>query len=276
MDIKEISRNKYNNIPTGGSLFTIDKIGLRIPTKYINKNNIKQWKTSNTITILTFGETSQINIHAEFELWEEHLGKKCFDAICLLLLDGVFNIDFTLPFMEYFQILLPIIIFDKSYYVFLLSNFFEIAEWEWAWDFMDKPLYSFLDIDMNNKNNFKNYKNSNYSKDGKVTKRTKERNGEKVSLSKGRQQSLVNLYDNGEKIKSNRMITRAEIRQQGKYKKDLAFDYLDGTKKEAINKAIPVLKKSVNKVIHPKAVELTEYWKKNAPQEFTQIFSVNN
>jgi len=273
MDIKGKSRGLYNNIPEGGTLFSIDKIGLRIETKYINKSNIEQWKTSNSITILTFGETTQINIHAEFELWEEHLGKKCFDAICLLLLNGVFNIDFTFPFVQYFQRFFPIIIFNKSYYVFLLSNFFKVVEWEWAWDFLDYPLYSFLDVDTKGKNNFKKYKNSNYSKDGKVIRRIKERNGKPMSLSRGRQQSLINLYNKGEHIRSNRTITRAEIRQQGKYKKDLTFDFLDGTKEEAINKAIPILKKSVNKIIHPKAIELTDYWEKNASQDFIQIFS---
>jgi hypothetical protein len=276
MDMKELSRKMYDDIPKGNSLFTIDKIGLRIATKYINKNNIESWKKSNIITILTFGETTQINIHAEFELCEEHLGKKCFDAICILMFEGIFNINFILSFTQYFKCLFPFIILDKSFYVLLLSNFFKIGEWEWAWDFMDYPLYLSLDTNANSNYSFKNYKNSNYSKDRKVIRRIRERNGRLVNLSKGCQNALLNIYDKGKKIESDRIINRVEIRQQGKHKKDLVFDFINGTTEEAINKAIPILKKSVKKVIHPEAIVLTDYWKENASQEFMQIFSITD
>jgi hypothetical protein len=276
VDINALSREMYEGIPAGGTLFTVDKVGLQIATKYINKSCIEPWKTANMITILTFGETTHINIHAEFEVLEEHLGKKCFDAICLLMFQGVFTSDFSFSFLQCFQSLFPFIIFDKSYFVPLLSTFFKIVEWEWAWDFLDNPLYLFLNSAINEGNNFRRHKNSNYSKDGKVIRRIKERNGKQVSLSKGRQQSLINIYRRDKKIKSDRSIERVELRQQGLYKKDLSFDFLNGTKEEAVNKAIIVLKKSVNKVINNEAIKLADYWKKNAPREFIEVFSVSN
>jgi len=273
MDINSMSRELYQDVPeTGEVIFTVDKIGLRIETIYLNQQMLEPWKRGNVITILTFGETSQVNVHAEFEPWEKNLGKKCFDAICLLVFNGVFKNNFTIPFINFCKYMAPFILFDKTWYSLLLGLFFKVVEWEWAWDFFDNPLLSYIDTSNENKKAFRRYINSNYSKDGKVKRRTKERNGKPIELSKGRQQSLVNIYDRGKKIESDRLVERVEIRQQGKYKKDLTMDLLAGTKEEALSKSLVAIKKSVNKVIHKDALRHTDFWEQNVPSEYKQIF----
>jgi hypothetical protein len=156
--------------------------------------------------------------------------------------------------------------------ILALQPFFKVVEWEWAWDFLDNPLYSFLDVDKTRSDNFRHYMNSSYSKDGEVKRRMKEVNGKQVNLSKGRQQSFAIIYDKGKKIENDREITRLELRQQGKHKKDLSFDLLAGDKEDSLAKAIPTLKKSLKKVIHQNALQLTDYWLENAPKECLQIF----
>ena len=271
MDVNELSRKMYEGIPKGGTLYTVDKIGLRINAKYLNKDKLAQWKTNNWITVLTFGETAQINVHAEFEAWEEHLGKRCLDAVLLLLRNDVFTCSFSLIFFKTMSSMFPLIL-RKSYSAVLLSFFFKVAEWETAIDFMDFPLFSHIDTDGANKGSLRKFKNSHYSRDDRIKKRLRERNGKQIMLSKGHQRSLFIHYDRGKKMGGERPVQRVEIRQQGKYGKDLSTDLLDGTKEDALEKSAPAIRKAIKKAIHKDALELSDFWKDNTPMEYSVIF----
>ncbi|MCL2244200.1 MAG: hypothetical protein FWC03_07000 [Treponema sp.] len=272
MDINELSRRKYDDVPVGGTLFTIDKIGLQFPSNYLNKSNLKPWKKGNCITILTHGEIAQINIHAEFEPQEEHLGKRCLDAILLLILNDVFTYNFVYQFYIMLNFTYSFIFFDKSYSVMLLSCFFSVVEWEWAIDFLDYPLYSNIDISIENKKSLKKVKNSHYSRDDIQKKRLRERNGKMVKLSKGRQKSLYINYPCNSKIGIDRIVDRVEIRQQGKYKKDLSNELLIGNKEQALEKSAPKIKRAIKKIIHDDAFIFSDKWKDNLPIEYLMLF----
>jgi hypothetical protein len=274
MKTKELSRKMYDEVPQGGSLFIIDKIGLQLETKHIRKENIEIWKEDNFITILTFGNTAQINIYAEYDPMTEHLGRRCFNAILVLLNAGVFNSGFYFSFMETARTYFPFICFFDFLTVSVLNTFFKVVEWEWAIDFLDYPLFSFMDIDTDIKNKnkkLKKYRSSDYSKDDIKVYRKRKSDGK--SVSKGHQHSLICHYNRGEKNDIPRHIERVEIRQQGKYKKDLNNDLLEGNKDDALIKAVPVIRKSIKKVIHDKALILDDYWKKNPPEEYKTLFS---
>jgi len=264
--------NTNDNVKYGGSIFSVDKISLGIETKFINKENIEFWKTNQLINIMTFGETSKINIHAEFEPNTKHLGRKCFNAILLLINNNVFNTPFVFSFYQSIKNNSPSIFCLDFMTIYVIGMHFNIMEWEWAFDFYDLPIFSFMEINNKNEKSFKRYKDTNYSRDGKQILREKEINGKKVELSKGRQQSLVCHYNRGKKIKSTRHIERVEIRQQGKHKRDLSIDLLNGTKEEAIIKSLPILKKNVNNVLDKETYVINKYWEMNAILYFLEIF----
>ena len=272
MDINELSRKMYDNIPFGGVLFTVDKIGLQIETKNINKANIELWKKNNYITILTFGNVTQINIHAEFQPLTKCLSRKCINAITILLNAGIFQAPFVIQIMNVIKSLYPFILFFDVLTYYVINTFFKVVVWEWALDFCDHPLFSFIDTNKESNKSLKSYKNSDYSKDGKKITRFRIREGKSILLSKGRQQSLYIHYYKGKKINAKRHIERIEIRQQGKYKKDLTNDLLIGDIDDAFNKAIPMLKKQIKKVIHGNALVLHDYWKSNKPKEYSALF----
>ena len=53
MDINSMSRELHRDVPeTGKAIFTVDKIGLRIETIYLNQQMIEPWKRGNVITII--------------------------------------------------------------------------------------------------------------------------------------------------------------------------------------------------------------------------------
>jgi hypothetical protein len=266
----------YDEIPFGGTLFTIDKIGLRIETKYLNKTNIKPWLKGNCINIMMFGNIAQINVHAEFEPFQKHSGKRCLDAILVLIINGVFNTQFSIIFYKMFFNLFPFIVFDKSFSVFLLSNFFTLSEWEWAIDFLDIYPFSSIKTDLNNPKSLRKKETTFYSKDWKKTRRTKKENGLEYSEVKGVQKSFLSSYDKGKKIESERPIFRTEIRQQGKHRKDLTLKLLDGTAEEAFSNALPILKKNINKIIEKDTFSLDGYWKSNTPDQYKQLFLDND
>jgi hypothetical protein len=274
MGMKELSKKMYDEVPHGGSLFTIDKIGLRIDTAHLNKEKAKWWFKGNLVNILIYGNTTQISIHAEFEPWEKHLGKRCLDAILKLTFSGVFNLSFMTLFYPMLRSFIPYIILNNSYSFILLSNFFTISEWEWAFDFLD--FYPFLSIntDKNNSKSLFKHKDGNtlYSRDYKETRRTKNENGQEYSELKGVQKSFLSNYNKGKLIKSERPIYRTEIRQQGKHKKDLTIELLDGTAEDAFSRMLPKLKKNISKVIEPDTMVLSDYWESNTPEQYKQLF----
>lgn len=108
--MNELSRGMYKNIQYGGVLFTIDKIGLQIDGHYLNMEKARDWVKDMPITIMFYGNVSQINIHAEFQPLEKHLGKKCLNAILILLFNGVFNSEFN-------------ILFNRTFYLFHIYYF---------------------------------------------------------------------------------------------------------------------------------------------------------
>lgn len=262
----------YENIPFGGSLFTIDKIGLRMDRKNIILENYKMWKTNNFITILIFGEYAHINIHSEFMPLEKNNAFRCLCAIFLLFFNSVFTPYFSLMLISMCNKLSPLMLFDKSYYGFFLSLFFDIVEIEWATDFLDVYPFSFIDANNNNPKSFRKYENTFYSKDGKKTLRTVEKNGKMMREVKGVQKSLVDIYDKGVKIGSERKITRMEIRQQGKHKKDLTFDLLNGSTEKAFDKVLPIVKTKINKVIGKDTLQLSKHWNDNPPEQYKRLF----
>ena len=272
-NINELSRKMYDEVPKGGALFTIDKIGLRIGTKYLNKANIKPWLKGRCINIMIFGDITQINVHAEFEPYQEHLGKRCLDAILVLLYDGVFNYNFIYMFCTAMINMYPYLLCNNSCSIILLSYFFTISEWEWAIDFLD--YYPFLSVktDKDDPKSLIKYKDTFYTKDWRKVLRKKEENGQTYSELKSIQKSLFCGYDKGITIDSKRPIYRTEIRQQGKHKKDLSVKLLNGTAEEAFAKELPILKKKMNKIIKPDNIELTDYWKKNIPEQYKMLFS---
>jgi hypothetical protein len=174
MDINALARAQYSDIPKGGFAFMVDKIGLRINSGYLCKENLEPWKTNNFITILTYGETAQINIHAEFEPLTKHLGKKCFNAICLLILAGVFQPVFVAFFMALLNHLSPLICFFDPLTVCVLGPLFGVGEWEWACDFLDYNPYKHIETDKANPKTLKKYQGSFYSRDDKTKRRLKE------------------------------------------------------------------------------------------------------
>ena len=271
-NINKLSRKMYEEVPRGGTLFTIDKIGLRIETKYLNKANIKPWFKGRYINIIIYGNIAQINIHAEFEPNQKHLGRRCLDAILVLLYNGVFNYNFICMFYTAMSNMYPYLLCDNSISIILLSLFFTISEWEWAIDFLDYFPFSSVKTDKDDPKSILNYKNTFYSKDGKKLLRTKEENGQTYSELKGVQKSLFCGYDKAKKIESERPIFRTEIRQQGKHKRDLSVELLDGTAEEAFTKELPILKKKINKVMEPNTLELSDHWKKNTPEQYKMLF----
>jgi len=272
MDVNEFSRRMYENVPEGGTLYTVDKIGLRIDARHLNKGGLAQWKANNPITVLTFGETAQINVHAEFEMWEEHLGKRCLDAVLLLMWNNVFTMDFCFMFLGTMSYMPRAPILDGSCQTVLLSFFFRVAEWETAIDFLDFPPFSAIDTDGANKKSLRQFIDSYYSRDERRKKRLRERDGKQVLLSKGHQRSLFIYYDRGKKTGGDRQVKRVELRQQGKYGKDLSNDLLDGTKDDAFDKAAPIIRRAIKKAIHKDALKLSDYWKDNTPREYAMIF----
>jgi len=272
MDMDELSRNMYKNVPYGGTLFTNDKISLQIETQYLNMVNIKRWYKGKPINIMIYGNTAHINIHAEFEPLKKHLGNRCLNAILILLFDGVFNIDFTLKFNNLFFVFYPAIFYFDFLSVILLSKFFTIAEWENAIDFLDIQPFASIKTDITNPKSLKKIGSTLYSKDWKEMRRKKEENGEVYLELKGVQKSLICSYDRGAKINSKRLIYRVEIKQQGKYKKDLSIGQLDGTAEEAFYNMLPVLKKNINKVIEPDTFTLNKYWSSNTPEQYKKLF----
>ena len=273
MDMNELSNNMYKNIPFGGYLFTIDKIGLRLPTYYINHIKAKGWLKDMPVTIIFYGNVSQINIHAEFQPLEKHLGKKCLNAILILLFNGVFNSEFNLLFNRTFRLFFPYILFSDSLVVLLLSRLFKIIEWENAIDFLDISPFTFIKIDENNNKSFRKFYDTIYSKDCKKTRRITIENNKKYIELKGVQKSLICGYDKGKKIQSERQIYRLEIKFQGKYQKYLIMNYLNGTAEEAFIKMLPILKTLIIKIIEPDALLLNEYWMSNTPDQYKQLFS---
>jgi len=272
MDINKLSQKMYENIPFGGSLFTIDKIGLRMDRKNIILENYKMWKSNNYITILIFGEYVHINIHSEFMPFEKNNAFRCLCAIFLLCSNSVFTSYFSLKLILMFNKLSLLMLFNKSYYGFFLSLFFDIVEIEWATDFLDIYPFSFIDTNNNNPKSFKKYRNTFYSKDGKKTLRTVEKNGKIMKEVKGVQKSFVDIYDKGIKIGSERKITRMEIRQQGKHKKDLSFELINDCTEKVFDKILPIVKKQINKVVGKDILQLNEHWNDNPPEQYKRLF----
>jgi len=272
MDINQLSREMYNDIPKGGTLFTIDKIALSVDTCNIILDNYLPWKKDNFITILLFGKITHILIHAEFEPWEKNIGKRCFDAILVLLANNVFQPFFTLAFINTCSSMFPFFLYDKSWCHLILSFFFKLVEWEWAIDFLDKKPFSFIDTSKENPLGFRKYKNTSYSKDGGKKYRTVEKNGEIKKEVKGVQKSLVDIYNRAKKIEIDRNVTRMEIRQQGKHKEDLYYDLLNGSKETAFNKILPIIKKKIKKVVGKDSLILSKHWEENPPEQYKSIF----
>jgi hypothetical protein len=275
MEINALSRALYDDVPNGGFVFMVDKIGLRIRSCFLNKENLETWKVNNFITILTFGETAQINIHAEFSPSMKHLGRRCLNAVILLMNAGVFKQGFVIPFMATLNNLFPYIWFIDFLAYFALQLHFELAEWEWAYDFLDYKPYSHIETDKENPRTVKKYEDAYYSRDDKASRRLREnKDGKMLSLSKGRQKSLVIVgYDRGKKIGSERTVYRTEIRQQGKYKNGLSMDLLNGNQEDAFKKALPRLKKTLNKVLDTNTLVLSDHFKQNPPQQYVMLFS---
>ena len=274
MEINALSRDLYSDVPKGGFVFMIDKIGLRINSNYLRKENLGPWKTNNFITILTYGYTAQINIHAEFEPKTKHLGRKCLNAVLILINAGVFKSSFSIQFMAVLNCLFPFIYFFDFLAVFMLKKYFELVEWEWAFDFLDYSPYANIETDNINPKSLLKHKNSYYSKDSKCYRRLrKNKDGKNVLLSKGKQKSfLIGGYERSSKIKSERPIYRTELRQQGRYKNDLSMNLLEGTHDDAFEKAMPSLKRTLNKVVDINLLELSDYWKRNIPQQYASLF----
>ena len=227
-----------NDVPFGGEKLVIDKIGLRIPTNCFNKIVTKGYQYG-VITILHFGNVSQINIHPEFLPFRTNHARRCLDAIILLLLNKVFSLEFSLTLTSLINRFSWFLIFNDNFVVIFLEQFFQLVEIENAFDFYDITLFENANIFPG----FRGYKNTLYSLDGKTTRRN--RNGTMVS--KGHQQSTVAVYNRGLKTGSSRLITRLEIREQGKHKKHLAMNMLNGNTKKVYENLKPTMKKTVDK-----------------------------
>ncbi|ULQ60391.1 hypothetical protein K7I13_03530 [Brucepastera parasyntrophica] len=251
-------------IPNGNSQLVIDKIGLRIKTEYLNKDTVKDWQKGR-ITILTHGETAQINIHPEFEPWEKNLGWKCLDAVLVLLHTQAFTRRFSFCVYTMYKTLYPYLLRNDMFISYFLSNFMSLAEFELAFDFYDYPLL--ISPSNTEHHDFKNYKGTFYSLDGKVTRR--KRNGK--MLSKGNQQSAVIIYDRGKKLGSDRKCTRFEVRYQGKYRKYLSINMLEGTAEKAFSLLKPSFPKIIGKLISPESIVLTDYWDLNSHELFKMM-----
>jgi hypothetical protein len=170
--------------------------------------------------------------------------------------------------------LFPYIWFIDFLAYYIVQLHFELSEWEWANDFLDYKPYSRIETNEDNPRTVKKYKDAYYSRDCKTYRRLREnKDGKMVSLSKGKQKSLVIVgYDRGEKIGSERAVYRTEVRQQGKYKNDLSMDFLNGNQEDAFEKALPNLKKTLNKVLDTNSLVLSDYWKQNTPQHYAMLF----
>jgi hypothetical protein len=182
----------------GNSLNTmlIDKIGIKIPTKYLVKERCALF-SKGFITILHWGNTSQINIHPEYL---PHIPNH---------LERVF---FALNQLNYFNCFdMP----DETYFVPLdiLKKYCKLGELEIALDFVGyKPTIQFSD------DCFICFRGTFYSRrDYKQTRRV--RDGK--YLSKGMQHSFITYYNKGKLLGIGYPYYRLELRFQGKYAKDL-------------------------------------------------------
>jgi hypothetical protein len=50
------------------------------------------------------------------------------------------------------------------------------------------------------------------------------------------------------------------------------MDLLEGTQGEAFEKALPSLKRTLEKVVDINSLELSDYWKRNIPQQYASLF----
>jgi hypothetical protein len=275
MDMKEMSRNMYVNIPYGGWMFTTDKITLRLETEKLNMIKAKRWFKGTPVNIVIYGNTAHINVHAEFQSYQKHLGRRCFNAVILLLLDGVFNANFSYILDNMITSLFPyIFLYDYLTKYFILS-FFTLVDWENAIDFLDIAPFVFINTDSNNPKSLRKKGTGFYSRDWKQTRRTKKKNNEIFSEIKSVQKSLLCCYDKAILIDSERPIFRVETKSQGKYRKYLDIDLLDGTSEDAFEKMLPAIKTSLNKVVESSTLVLSKQWKNNPPEQYRKLFIDN-
>jgi hypothetical protein len=242
----------HNNISTNYIL--IDKIGLKIPTVNLNKEKCASLKIG-LITVVFWGETSQINIHAEYLPHVTNHLQRVYCAVRQLYKNGFFNIpiDTTLS---------PIDIL-RSYFIF--------GELEIAFDFIGyKPTIQF------NPEYFRRcFDDTLYSNDYKKTRR--KRDGR--SLSKSMQHSFLTYYNKGNLLQAEFPYYRFEIRFQGKYaKRDLTtFRLLDGESYEVYNKLNNKIISNCNNILGTNSITVSSAEMPNYPLYFNIfINSISN
>jgi hypothetical protein len=189
------------------------------------------------------------------------LGKKCFNAISNLVKENVFNETFKYLFYNSISSINPLALCSDFWMANIIGLFFKVTEFEWTFDFYDLPLFSFIEIDNNNKRSFSRNLDTYCSKDGKTDEHL-------IECPK----AFITHYNVGKRINSARHIERVKIHQQEKLIKDSSADLLNGTQENAMIRLLPILKSNVNDVLDKDSFVLNNYWKNNASKYFIEIF----
>jgi hypothetical protein len=215
----------------------IDKIGLRIPTEILNREKAHEFHEDKPVTILIQNQdVSEICIHDQWLPYLQNHFDRTKYALQYLFYDGVFK---RMP--ENYSLVELEIAFDIYYKntIFVFSNF---------------AFYNY-------KGTF--YTRKDYRKDWRLNEFGK-------SLSKGVHDSFLKYYDNGFQLGFNFPYYRLEFRFQGKYKKQLQLQYLNGNSFDVLRNYYPFILNNCKKLFNAGEICVTI----DTMQSFTQEFKV--
>jgi len=238
-----------------------DKICFKVPGQLVKPEVVEQLRKRAPVHFLRFNSADyKLVVHMDWRPDVAHIGVRTFWAVVEMVKAGAFEPKFS----AVVKVLSQVWNHDSSVIALRATRFlrfyFTLREWELAMDFFGAPLVQYFDpLDFIHKGNThytrRSYKKKHRIVDGK----------EKL---KSVQRSPLKVYPWHRKHGGGDYCDRLEFRYQGKFRKLLTWELLDGTVEDSYFRLLPSMAKIMKTETDPMRFEFYGYWILGSPWWF--------